>query len=169
MRHWLKYLIGWSVCILYRLSPFHIPNLEPNLSVIMPFSKKLGWFGGALFGILSMVMFDLITGKIGMWTLLTAGAYGLVGALAPIALKRMSYVAYAVVGAVVFDALTGLTMGPLLFAQPFSQALIGQIPFTAMHILGNALFALAVSPLIEKYVIENRKLELGFEPAAVQA
>lgn len=164
MRHWLKFLIGWTVCIVYRLSPFHIPNLEPNLSVIMPFSKKLGWIGGAMFGILSMVIYDVLTGKVGMWTLLTAGAYGLVGAFAPLALKRMSYVSYAVVGAIVFDALTGLTMGPLMFGQSVRDAFMGQIPFTAMHILGNALFAAALSPLIEKYVIENKKLEFGFEP-----
>lgn len=165
MRHWFKFIVAWSLCILYRLSPFHIPNLEPNLAVIMPFSKKLGWFGGVMFGVMSMVIFDLLTGKLGLWTLLTAGAYGLVGAAAPFALKRLSYVFYAVIGAIVFDALTGLTMGPLMFGQTFRDALLGQIPFTAMHILGNALFAAAVSPLIEKYVIENQRLELGWKPA----
>ena len=42
---------------------------------------------------------------------------------------------------IAFDALTGLTIGPLLFDQPFMHALIGQIPFTCARIIGNCLIA----------------------------
>ena len=39
------------------------------------------------------------------------------------------------------------------------EALIGQIPFTALHLLGNVSFALVLSPAIYNFIIENKKLE----------
>ena len=39
------------------------------------------------------------------------------------------------------------------------EALVGQIPFTLRHLLGNIILALVVSPAIEWWVITNPKLE----------
>jgi len=47
----------------------------------------------------------------------------------------------------------------LFFQQPFTEALTGQIPFTALRLLGNICFAAILSPAVYKFVIENKKLE----------
>jgi len=161
MRHWLKFVIGWVLCLGFRFLPTPIrpPNFETVMAVQMPFAKNFGPLAGAAFGAMSMFFFDAATGMLGWWTLITAVSYGLVGAVAPFALKKMDYVSFAIVATIAYDAMTGLTMGPLLFGQPVTEALIGQIPFTVMHLLGNILFAMALSPVVEYWVARNKKLE----------
>ena len=48
-------------------------------------------------------------------------------------------------------------MGPLFFGMPFIVALVGQIPFTALHLLGNVSFAIVLSPVIERWVLASEK------------
>jgi hypothetical protein len=64
-----------------------------------------------------------------------------------------------VIGTLFFDAVTGLSIGPLFFNQSFQGALWGQIPFTLWHLMGNISFALILSPAIYKSIIENKKLD----------
>jgi hypothetical protein len=99
-----------------------------------------------------------------MWTFVTAGTYGVLGLWAYFffqkrKMEKLNYVKFAVIGTLFFDAVTGLSVGPLFFGQSFSEAFFGQIPFTAMHLLGNVSFAIVLSPLIYKFVIENTKFE----------
>jgi hypothetical protein len=106
----------------------------------------------------------LVTNKIGVWTLLTAGTYGVLGVWAYFFFKkrtmeRFNYVKFAIIGTLFFDAVTGLSIGPLFFGQSFSEAFFGQIPFTAMHLLGNVVFAIVLSPLVYKFIIENKSFE----------
>lgn len=163
MRHWIKFVIGWILCLVFRFLPFRPPNFEMNLATQMPFAKTLGPISGFIFGAVSMFFFDAATGMLGWWTLLTALTYGLIGALAPYALKKMDYVSFAIIGTILFDAVTGMSMGPLLFGQSLKDAFIGQVPFTAMHLLGNVIFALLVSPVIESWVTQNDKLVWPFK------
>ena len=53
------------------------------------------------------------------------------------------------------QAVTGLTIGPLLFHQSFIVSLIGQIPFTLLHLLGNVSFAIVLSPAIERWLVKE--------------
>jgi hypothetical protein len=62
--------------------------------------------------------------------------------------SRRHFAYFAVAGTLLYDALTGLTTGPLLFHQPLFAAALGQIPFTLMHLLGNVSFALLLSPVL---------------------
>jgi hypothetical protein len=71
----------------------------------------------------------------------------------------LNYGIFAIVGTLFYDALTGLTIGPLLFGQSFTEALIGQIPFTISHLLGNTAFAVIVSPILYSWIVTNPKLE----------
>ena len=163
-KNWFKYIIGFIVCLLIRLIPFRPPNIEPLLATQMPFSKAYGKIAGFLFAFLSIVFFDIITGKVGMWTFITAIAYGFLGFWASMYFKNKNnsswnYARFAIMGTLVFDIVTGLSVGPLFFHQPFMEALIGQIPFTALHLVGNICFAVALSPLIYRFVIENKKFE----------
>jgi uncharacterized membrane protein YuzA (DUF378 family) len=171
-----KYIIGIVIVVLLRLLP-HPPNVEPITATLMPFAKKWGMLAGLAFGALTVLSFDVITGTIGPWSLFTAGAYALFGLAAgwyfsPACAKddatdrragssRAQYVILAVIGTLFYDAITGLTLGPLFFGQPFMVALVGQIPFTLYHLAGNVVLAAFLSPLIERWVVQNPKLETG--------
>jgi hypothetical protein len=160
----LKYAIGFITCLLIRLIPFRPPNIEPILATQMPFAKAYGGVAGFSFAFLSMVLYDLITIRVGIWTLITATTYGLLGLWASVYFKNKNnsswnYAKFAVMGTVVFDIVTGLSIGPLFFHQQFLAAVMGQIPFTAMHLIGNVSFAILLSPLIYQLVIQNKKLE----------
>lgn len=164
---WIKFIIGWVVVFAIRLVPFRPPNVEPVMATLMPFSKRYGYVGGFFFAFLSIVLFDLAVQKVGMWTWITALAYGLLGIGSYVYFKNRAasatnFLIYGAVGTVVYDIVTGLSVGPLFFDQPFMDALIGQIPFTLMHLMGTAVFSLTVSPALYKWVVTNHKLETGF-------
>jgi len=112
-----------------------------------------------------MMLYDIVTFKVGVWTFITALSYGLLGFWASVYFKNKSstswnYAKFAVIGTLFFDATTGLSIGPLFFGQPFAAALMGQIPFTALHLVGNVSFAIILSPLVYRFVIENKKFEM---------
>jgi uncharacterized membrane protein len=138
------------------------------MATVMPFSRAYGKGAGFLFAFGSMVLFDLLVGKVGIWTFITAIAYGLVGLGATVYFKNKkntawNYAKYAIISTILFDAVTGFTIGPIFFGQPFVAAVIGQIPFTVLHLLGNVSFALILSPALYTFVIQNKKLEsFGF-------
>jgi uncharacterized membrane protein len=163
-KNWLKYIVGFVACLLIRLIPFRPPNIEPILATQMPFSKAYGGIAGFSFAFFSMVLFDVLSSKVGMWTFITATAYGLLGLWASYFFKNrkstpMNYAGFAVLATLAFDAVTGLSIGPLFFHQTFMSALVGQIPFTVLHLAGNVSFALVLSPLLYRYVVENKRLE----------
>ena len=158
---WTKIVLGFVLCLVFRLVPVRPPNIEPLLATQMPFSKAYGPVVGFSFAFLSIVLFDVITAKVGVWTLITAFAYGVLGIWSVLffkkrEMKRINYVKFAIIGTLFFDAVTGLTVGPLFFNQTFMQALIGQIPFTIMHLIGNVTFAYVMSPLIYTYISTSK-------------
>src|SRR3989304_7326040 len=85
---WLKFIIGWSVVFLFRLIPLRLPNVEPMLATMMPFSKRYGPLGSFLFGFFGIVLFDAVTSGWGVWTLVTALAYGALGPVAHFYFKK---------------------------------------------------------------------------------
>lgn len=161
---WAAYILGFGACFLIRLIPFRPPNIEPILATLMPYSRAYGPRAGFFFAFASMFLFDLFTGKVGPWTLVTGLSYGVVGVWAAYFFRRRKnsrrgYVMFAIIGTLFFDLATGLTAGPVFFNQPLSTAIIGQIPFTALHLLGNISFAFVLSPALYRYVIGNKKLK----------
>ncbi|OGN28691.1 MAG: hypothetical protein A3A33_01960 [Candidatus Yanofskybacteria bacterium RIFCSPLOWO2_01_FULL_49_25] len=160
----VKYVVGWLVVFGLRLLPWRPANVEPLMPTLMPFARRYGWLGGFIFAFLSIAIFDAMMGKIGMWTLITAITYGFIGVGAFFFFRnrkgsRVNYVAYAIIGTLVYDALTGLTVGPMLFHQPFMEALVGQIPFTLRHVASSIIFSLLVSPVIDRWIVTNESLE----------
>src|SRR3989338_9160234 len=144
-KNWLGVVLALILCLLVRLIPFRAPNIEPILATQMPFSKVYGAYTAALFAFLSIVIYDTLTSGIGVWTWITAVAYGLVGFWATAYFKnrestRANYVKFAIVSTIAFDVVTGFTVGPIFFNQPFFSAVVGQIPFTLLHLLGNVAF-----------------------------
>ena len=161
----LKFLIGWLVCFGLRLLPYRPPNIEPILTTTMPFAKKYGWLGGFVFGFFSIVLFDAAVGKVGIWTWITGATYGLLGVGAYFFFRHkngsaLNFLKYAVLGTILYDAATGLTIGPMFFGQTLRDAFFGQIPFTALHLLGNMVLSVTISPILYKWVVSNEKLEI---------
>jgi hypothetical protein len=140
---WLKYGIVFLGVLLIRLIPFRAPNVEPLLAAVMPLTKRYGALEGFAFAVLSIVIYDALTAGFGIWTLVTAAAYG------GVAVGAHLYFSLAVL---VYDVVTGLTVGPLAYGQPFAAAVVGQIPFTILHLLGAVLFAAVASPLLYKWL-----------------
>jgi hypothetical protein len=147
---------------LFRLLPFRAPNIEPITAALMPVGGALGTFFGLAFAILSVLLYDTVTGTLGTHTFFTAGAFALLALAAGRYFKgqhnnKMGYVKFAIAGALFFDAVTGLIPGPVFYGQPVATALAGQIPFTVLHLLGNIAFALTLSPAIHYLLIKKRK------------
>jgi len=162
----LKFIIGWTLVFLFRLIPFRPPNFEPMLATVMPFSKRYGLLGSFSFGFFGIVLFDAITSGWGMWTAVTAVSYGLLGVGAYYFFKNReasvkNFVIFGVPMTVLYDAAT-MTAGPLFTGQSWAVALIGQIPFTLMHVLGTVVFATLLSPALYRWVVQNEALEISF-------
>ncbi len=159
-KNWVKYIIGFLSVFAIRLIPFRMPNIEPIMTVIMPFGKAYNGIFAFFFGSLSIILFDLVTSGLGPWTFITALAYGLVGYGASFYFKNRSgwknYALYAIIATILYDGITGLTLGPMFFHIPFMVALVGQIPFTIYHLLGNVTFAIVLSPAIERWVLKEK-------------
>ncbi|MFH1770900.1 MAG: DUF6580 family putative transport protein [archaeon] len=159
----VKYIIGLLTVLLLRIVP-HPPNVEGIMSTMMPFSKKWGWLSGMIFALLAILIFDVITGTLGVWSLMTAGTYALLGVLSGLFFKKRkssikNYVGFAIMGTLIYDAITGIGTGMLFFNQSFMVTFIGQIPFTLYHLGGNIVLAAIVSPALYRWVITNPKLE----------
>lgn len=157
-----KFIFGIIFCLLVRLIPVRVPNVEPILATVMPFSKKSGALVGFSFGFFSILLYDIITGTLGVRTLFTAGAYGLIGLLSAVYFKKKeasirNFVSFAIPATFLYDALTGLTVGPIFFHQSFLNSVLGQIPFTLLHLTGNIIFAIILSPAIYNLLIKKKK------------
>ncbi|OFW77963.1 MAG: hypothetical protein A2201_06940 [Alicyclobacillus sp. RIFOXYA1_FULL_53_8] len=160
-KSWPKFIAGWVISFLIRLVPFRPPNIEPILGIQMPFSKAYGHAPAFLFAFSNIVLFDLLVNKFGVWTWITALAYGFLGIWSAQYFKTRknspsNYLKFSIMATIAYDAVTGLSIGPMLFNQPFMAAVIGQIPFTLLHLLGNCSFAVLASPLIYRFAVSKR-------------
>lgn len=160
----IKYVLSILFCNAYRLLRI-IPNNDPIMGVMLPFSRQDRWWQGALFALVTMISFDFITMKVGVWTAVTALTYAGLGLLFHFVYKRVGkvklkhYLGSGVVGVLIFDFVTGILFGPAMFGMSFAQAFIGQIPFTVMHLLTVSGFILILTPLLDRAVISNPALE----------
>ena len=141
----------------------------------LDFSLGISWQFGAL-AVFSMLLFPFFRGRyaffvgaacyslvdilpavlfgaqsIGLWTLTGALAWGIVAVIfarqkpdgSPFAFAKLG-----IGGTLLFDALTGPVASTFVWGMPFSDALVGQIPFTLKHLLGIAAVSLILAPLL---------------------
>lgn len=167
-KKYFKIFTGIAACLFVRLIPFRAPNIEPIFATTMPFSRAYGALTGFSFAVLSILLYDALTMTLGMQTFFTAGAYGIIGLWSASYFKKHKpahcgggdgwvYARFAIIGTLFFDASTGLTVGPIFFHQSFFTSLVGQIPFTALHLLGNVAFAFVLSPAIYNVLVRKKK------------
>jgi hypothetical protein len=172
---WPKFFIGWVVCFALRFATSLNPafaNIEPVTATLMPFGRRFGVIGGFAFGFLSMVLFDAVTSGIGVWTWVTAFTFGAMGIAANLVLGRLrgtwwQYVLFTIIATILYDLITGVFLGPVLFGGSMREAFMGQIPFTLRHLLGNIILAAVLSPAIDRWVVRNERLQ--WWPGTAQA
>ncbi|MFH0713696.1 MAG: DUF6580 family putative transport protein [Candidatus Micrarchaeota archaeon] len=156
----IKYAIMLVVCNLLRLLRF-IPNFDPIMGSMLPFAKQDKWWASALFALLTMVSFDIITGFLGIWTAVTALTYAGLGVFFHFYYKNQkkvtlkTYVGSGVLGVLIYDFITGVIAGPAMFGMNYYEAFLGQIPFTLMHLVSVTAFVLILTPLLDKHVVQN--------------
>jgi hypothetical protein len=152
------------ICVVCKLCLPH-PGIDPIAGILLfvprTFSRVL-WYAII---VASVILYDVITVGFGIWTLSVVAVYMLIAiAYNKFRLPSQSWSTMMIRGiamTVVFDVLTGLTVGPLLFGQPFAVALMGQIPFTLIHLVGNCLLisgycmVIHYSGCVQKYVYEK--------------
>lgn len=159
-----KFGLSMVFCNAYRLLRF-IPNNDPIMGCMLPFCREGKWWNSALFAFLTMVSFDIVTAKVGIWTLVTAGTYAAIGILfywyyrgkAKIGIK--TYLGSGIAGVLLFDFITGPIMSSWMFGMTFMEALVGQIPFTILHLISVSAFVLILTPLLDRHLINHPKLE----------
>ena len=160
----IKFIIGIFFANIIRLFRF-IPNNDPIMAVMLPYSKQNNKWASFLFPFITMVSFDAITGYLGVWTIITSVTYGGLGLLfmhiyrkkKKVGLK--TYFFSGIFGVLIFDFITGVLATPLMFGMSFEQAFLGQIPFTLMHLVTVGIFTLVITPLLDKQLMENPHLD----------
>ncbi len=140
------------------------PNNDPILGLALPSARK-NVLSGIVFAIIAMVSFDIITNKLGVWTLVTALTYAftvLVLGLAFSKVKSLSIKHYffgSIAGVLIFDAITGPGMSTFIFNQSFVATVLGQIPFTIYHLISASsytlVFACLFDPVISRQVAKG--------------
>lgn len=154
-----KIFIIFFGCLLFRLIPLRAPNVEPIMASVMPLGRKYGALWGFLFGFLSIFLYDSIT-HFGAWTWMVGITYGVIGALSSLYFKKFkpsvfNFAVFSFFATILFDLITGVLFAPM-FGQTMLNALILQIPFTALHLAGNIGFAFTLSPLINKWLVSEQ-------------
>jgi hypothetical protein len=134
------------------------PNNDPIMAVMLPCAKR-GRAAAFAFPMVAMVLFDILSRKVGIWTAVTAGTYGLLGlgfSFAYSALGRRgrrigpaTFLVSGVVGVLVFDFITGPILSSAMFRMSFAQAFVGQIPFTLKHLASVSAYTIVVSPVLD--------------------
>ena len=151
----IKFFIIFIGCMLFRLIPLRAPNVEPIMASVMPISRKYGALFAFSFSFLSIFLYDLIT-HFGSWTWIVSITYGFVGLASYFYFNKFktsvsNFVFFSFFATIVFDLITGVLFAPI-FGQTILNALVLQIPFTALHLAGNIGFAVTLSPILNKWV-----------------
>jgi hypothetical protein len=148
------------------------PNNDPIMAVTLPCAKR-GRVAALVFPVAAMVLFDVLSQRLGVWTVVTAATYGLLGlgfsyvfsALTKRgrAIGAAAFLVSGVVGVLVFDFVTGPVMSSVMFHMSFGEAFVGQIPFTVRHLASVAAYALVVSPALDWALRQVEKGEKAIE------
>jgi len=149
-----RYLSALVFCNFYRILRI-FPNNDPIMGFALPYAKRDKWWQAVLFAVVAMVSFDFIVGRVGIWTLGTAAAYGLIAGVFSFYFKRKksvglkTYAGSSIVGILIFDFLTGPVMSSFAFRIPFWVSFMGQIPFTAWHLASGFSLTMLLVPVVD--------------------
>jgi uncharacterized membrane protein len=165
VKNLFKYFLSLLLCVFVRLAP-RPPNIEPIMFTTMPLSKEFGKYAGFIYASFAIILLDTLQGRVGYWTLYTSFTYGLIGYASALwfskqkITKGKEYAIFAFFSTIFYDLITASIFG-LQFGQSLQVTIMGQIPFTLYHLLGNLTFAYFLSPIVHKLIITNPRLELS--------
>lgn len=139
--------IAWTFGLLMVLTAAFAPLMRSKYGFLL---------GAALYSLV-----DVVQGAVGLWTLTGALSWGLVGFLFTKRNPSKSIVGFlglSVGGTLLFDFLTGPVASPLLWGMPFTEALIGQVPFTLSHLIGNAALTAIFAPFVYAFAATQKNV-----------
>ncbi|MFA4946820.1 MAG: hypothetical protein WC607_04785 [Candidatus Micrarchaeia archaeon] len=142
-----SFYFAWQFALLMLITATAAPLLK----------KKYGFMLGALF----YPVIDLASNAVGIWTvigMLTWGTMALCFTWLKPSNNLRSFLGLSVAGTLFFDFVTGPIAFPFLFGGTFFDALIGQIPFTISHVIGNVVVTLLLSPVLFSNVFLNKRV-----------
>lgn len=134
-------ILIWCGCFCARLASQAIcADSIPLLAIQQTVGSIFGLWGGIFFSLTQFLATDIFTHNVGIWTIGVLGAT--LCASLVVALNNKATVSWwqPLVAVVVYDIITGLCMGPLLWNQPWLIACVGQIPHTALHLATTAIW-----------------------------
>jgi hypothetical protein len=130
------------------------PNNDPIMGFMLPNARKSMW-KAALFAFTTMFIFDMITMKVGVWTVVTASVYALIAIGFSFFFKKIKvakisqYLSASVIGILLFDLITGPLMSSFLFNQSLLMTTLGQIPFTFYHLISGITWVVIIAPFYD--------------------
>ena len=138
-------------------------NFEPITATIMPYSRRMTMWVSMLLAVLSIFLYDLISGSFGVWSAFTAGSYALLCLFFAWVLKNkannpMMYVLWGCVGTVLYDVVTALVISSGIYGQGIVEVLVMQVPFTINHLLSTIVTGFVLSPLIDKWLVSGEEI-----------
>jgi uncharacterized membrane protein len=160
--------ISWQFGVLIVLSMLLFPFFRGRYAFVI---------GAAAYSLVDIVPYFMgVKGTVGLWTLTDALTWGVIAFLFSRQKPNGSPLTFAklgVGGTLLFDAVTGVLLGPLTMPITFQDALIGQIPFTIKHLLGYAVISIILAPLlfpsVNNALGRMKLIILKPSPAAVSA
>lgn len=139
MRKMLPISILWSGCLLGRLlGTLLVAPVIPLFAVQQTVQTSFGLHIGICFTITQLFVMNLIGHTLGITTVGIIGGAVSASLVAILCTKNSFWRPFITV--ILFDVITGLCMGPLVWHQPFCVALMGQIPHTCIHLLTTGLW-----------------------------
>lgn len=162
MKH-LKFFVSLVLILIVRMLPLPA-NFEPITATIMPYSRRMTLWVSMLLAVLSIFLYDFISGSFGVWSAFTAGSYALLclffaWILNGKANNPMMYVLWGCVGTVLYDVVTALVISSGIYGQGVVEVLIMQVPFTINHLLSTVVTGFLLSPVIDRWLVSGEKIE----------
>ncbi|MFA5763503.1 MAG: hypothetical protein WC915_01695 [archaeon] len=130
------------------------PNNDPIMGFMLPQARK-SMFKAAIFAFSTMFIFDIITMKVGVWTIVTASTYALLAIGFSFFFKKIKiakishYLSASVIGILLFDLITGPIMSSMMFSQTLMLTILGQIPFTFYHLVSGITWVVIIAPVYD--------------------
>lgn len=139
MKKMLSISILWSGCLLARLAGnILIAPIIPLFALQQTIQTSFGLSVGILFTITQLFVMNLFSYSLDITTIGIMGVAVSASLITTLSIKHSFWQPFMTV--ILFDMVTGLCMGPLVWHQPLSVALAGQIPHTCLHLLTTGLW-----------------------------
>jgi LytS/YehU family sensor histidine kinase len=148
-----SWLAGISASTKAAINYFAHLGVDPVMLFVLSGALVYGPVYGFFLGVSIMVIADFLVGLVGLWTVYTALAFGLVGILAGVIgmfkkqFKRIELAGMAFVFTLLFDAIA-MTAFAWQFGIPLAAATVSQVPVTIIHLTCNTLLAFVFAPSI---------------------